>query len=45
MSKGYGFVQFSSAEEAKKAVDAVAAKTSEVLNSPNLECEHFVPRD
>ena len=45
LSKGYGFVQFSSAEEAKKAVDAVAAKTSEVLNSPNLEAEHFVPRE
>lgn len=38
-------MQFSNAEEAKKAVDAVAAKTSEVLNSPNLEAEHFVPRE
>jgi len=45
LSKGYGFVQFSNAEEAKKAVDAVAAKTSEVLSSPNLEAEHFVPRE
>jgi polyadenylate-binding protein len=44
-TKGYGFVQFETPEGAKAAVEAVANKTDTILDSPEIEVEHFVPKD
>jgi hypothetical protein len=38
-------VQFDNVEEANAAVEALSKKDQTVLDSPDIEAEHFIPKD